>query len=60
MTTKKIRIKHAPEFKAEALKLAEKWASLLWQDNYSYMSLKSMDGEKLSKKTQIPVIEKKS
>ncbi len=24
MTTKKIRIKHAPEFKAEALKLAEK------------------------------------
>lgn len=24
MTTKKTRIKHAPEFKAEALKLAEK------------------------------------
>ena len=29
MTTKKIRIKHAPEFKAEALKLAEKESSPL-------------------------------
>ncbi|CAK3056285.1 hypothetical protein VCRA2126O85_60174 [Vibrio crassostreae] len=42
MTTKKTRIKHAPEFKAEALKLAEKSVSQLLHGSYRYMNLKSM------------------
>ncbi|GAJ73419.1 mobile element protein [Vibrio sp. JCM 18904] len=60
MTTKKTRIKHAPEFKAESLKLQIKSVSLLRHDSYRYMNLKSMDGVKPLKKTRKSVIEKEN
>lgn len=49
MTTKKTRIKHAPEFKVEALRLADKVGSQLPHESYRCMNLKSMDGVKRHK-----------
>lgn len=63
MTTKKTRIKHSPEFKAEALRLAEKVgvaATARQQDSFLYMNLKSTGGGRTRRKTPILVSESKS
>lgn len=52
MTSKKKRIIHSSEFKAETLKLTRKSEALQQQDISRYMNLRSTTGESHKEKSQ--------